>query len=92
MVRLLTLFKISNVLSEAGRVLPLALVCALNPINSGRFHLPSGHIGVSKRSTGRDIPIVGIGAVIGQGHLIPCGERQWIVNHRIDLRTFNDIF
>ena len=36
--------------------------------------------------------IVGIGAVIGQAHVIPSGERQWIVNHRIDLQTFNDIY
>ena len=36
--------------------------------------------------------IVGIGAVIGQAHVIPSGERQWIVNHRIDLPTFNEIY
>jgi hypothetical protein len=36
--------------------------------------------------------IVGIGAVIGQAHVITSGERQWIVNHRIDLRTFNEIY
>ena len=64
----------------------------LGPINGGRFQLTSGHIRVGKQSTGRDIRIVNIGAVIGQGHVIPRGERQWIVNHRIDLRTFNDIY
>ena len=36
--------------------------------------------------------IVNIGAVIGQEHVITCGERQWIVNHRIDLRTFKEIY
>ena len=36
--------------------------------------------------------IVGIGAVIGQAHSIPSGERQLIENHMIDLRTFNEIY
>jgi len=60
--------------------------------NGGRFHQASGHIRVGKWSTGRDMGIVGIGEVIGQAHEIPSGERQLIVNHRIDLRTFNDIY
>jgi len=90
--RLLALFKIRNVLSEAAGVHRLALVHVLDSINGGRFHLVSGHIQVGKGSTGRDMRIVGIGAVIGQAHAIPSGERQWIVNYRIDLRTFNDIY
>ena len=36
--------------------------------------------------------IVSIGAVIRQAHVITSGEGQWIVNHRIDLRTFNEIY
>ena len=36
--------------------------------------------------------IVSIGAVIGQAQVIPGGEKQCIVNHRIDLRTFDKIF
>ena len=76
MARLLALCKIRNVLSEAAGVYRLALVRILDPINGGRFHLTSGHIRVGKRSTGRDMRIVGIGAVIGQAHVIPSGERQ----------------
>jgi len=34
--------------------------------------------------------IVSIGAIIGQAHVIPSGERQWMVNYRIDQLTFND--
>jgi len=92
--QLLALFKIRNVLSEVAGVHRLALVGVLNLINGGRFHLASGHIRVGKPSTasGRDMRIVGIGAVIGEAHVIPSGERQWIVNHRIDRRTFNDIY
>ena len=36
--------------------------------------------------------IVDIGTVIGQAHVIPTGESQWIVNYRIDLWTFNEIY
>ena len=90
--RLLALFKIINVLSGAGDVHHLALVRILDPVSAGRFHRGSGQLRVSKWSNGQDMRIVGIGAVIGQAHIIPSGERQWIVNHRIDLQTFNDIY
>ena len=43
MARLLELFKIRNVLSEATGVHRLALVRILDPITGGRFHLASGH-------------------------------------------------
>jgi len=59
--RLLALFKISNILSEAGAVHWLALVCILDPVNSGRFHIASGDIRVSRRVNGRDMRIVSIG-------------------------------
>jgi len=90
--RLVGLFKIRNVLNGAAGVRRLALLRVLDPINAGRFHLASGHIRVGKRHSGRDMRIVDIGTVIGQAHVIPSGERQWIVNHRIDLRTFNEIY
>jgi len=41
--RLIALFKIRNILSEAAAVHRLALVRILHPINGGRFHIPSGH-------------------------------------------------
>jgi len=44
MAQLLALFKIRNVFSESAGVRRLALLRVLDPINSGRFHLPSGHI------------------------------------------------
>jgi len=90
--RLLALFQIRNVLSGAGDVHRLVLVHILDPVGAGRFHSRSGHIRVSKRPNGRDMRIVGIGGVIRQVHVITSGERQWIVNHRIDLRTFNEIY
>ena len=90
--RLLALFKIRNALSGAGSFCRLALFLALDPVCGGRFHPGSGHIRVSTRPSGRDMRIVGIGALIGQAHVIPSREGQWIINHRIDLWTFNEIY
>jgi len=90
--RLLALFKIRNILSEAGAVHRLALVCILDPVNSGRFHIASGHIRLARWVNGRIMQIVSVGAVIGQVLVIPGRERQCIVNHRIDLQTFNQIY
>ena len=92
MARLLALFKIRNILSEAAAVHRLALVRIRDRINGGTFHIASGHIRVGKGINGRDMRIVTIGTVIGQAQVIPSGEKQWIVNHRIDLRTFNEIY
>jgi len=90
--QLLALFKIRNVFCEAAGVQRLALLQVLDQINSRRFHLASGHIRVGKQRSGPERRIVDIGTVIGQGHVIPTGEGQWIVNHRIDLWTFNGIY
>jgi len=90
--RFLALVKIRNILSEVAAVHCLAIVRILDPINGGRFHIPSGHIRVRNLINCRDMRIVSIGAVIGQGQVIPSHEKQWIVNHRIDLRTFKEIY
>ena len=55
MARLLALFKIGIILSEAGAVHLLALVCILDLANSGRFHIASGHFRVGRRVNGRDM-------------------------------------
>jgi len=90
--RLLALLMIRNILSAAAAVHCLALVRILDLMNGGRFHIPRGHIRVGSRINARDMRIVSIGAVFGQAPVIPSGKKQWIVNHRIDLRTFNEIY
>ena len=90
--QLLGLFKIRNIQSEAGGVRRLVLVQVYDPMNGSSFNTVSGHIRVRKRPNGRDMRIVDIGTVIEQAHIVPAGERQLIVNHRIDLRTFNEIY
>ena len=88
--RLVELFKIRNLQTEV--VSRLAFVQVLDPGNGGRFHGASGHIRVCRRRNGRDIRIIDIGVVVGQAHVVSYGDGQWLVNHRIDLRTFNDIY
>ena len=88
--RLVALFKIRNM--STGIVSRLAFVQVVDPVNGGRFHGSSGHIRVCKRRNGRDLRIIDIGVVVGQAHVVPYGDGQWLVNHRIDLRTFNDIY
>ena len=88
--RLVGLFKIRNVRMEV--VSQLGFVRVLDPVNGGRFHGASGHIRVCRRRNGRDMRIIDIGVVVGQAYLVAYGDGQWLVNHRIDLRTFNDIY
>ena len=90
--RLLAPFKISNILSEGAAVHRLASVRILYLIKSGTFHIHSGHIRVGNWINSQDMRIVSIGAVIGQAQVIPTSEQEWIVNHRIDLRMFNEIY
>ena len=87
---LVGLFKIRNVRTEV--VIRLPFVQVLDPVNRGRFHGASGDIRVCRRRNGRDMRIIDIGVVVGQTHMVPYGDGQWLVNHRIDLRTFNNIY
>ena len=87
--RLVGLFKIRNVRTEV--VSQLAFAQVRDPVNGGRFHGASGHIRFCRRRNGRDMRIIDIGVVVGQAHVVPYGDGQWLVNHRIALRTFNYI-
>ena len=90
MARLIGLFKIRNVRTEVVSL--LAFVQVLDLVNGGRFHGASGHIRLCRRCNGQDMRIIDIGVVVRQAHVVPYGDGQWLVNHQIDLRTFNDIY
>jgi len=90
--RLLAHFKISNIQNEAAAWHRRAVVRILDPINGGRFHSPSGNIRVGNRINGRDMRIVSLGAMIGQAQVIPSSVKEWTLNDRIDLKTFNEIY
>ena len=88
--RLVGLFKIRNLRTEV--VSRLAFVQVLDPVNCGRFYGASGHIRGCRRRNSQDMRIIDIGVVVGQAHVVPYGDGQWLVNHRINLQTINDIY
>ena len=90
------LFKVRNKVADGESVHRLAAVQLLQvQTNSG--HIGDSH-GLVKVSTRRQTSekdgfwIVDITTISGMAHLIPEGEGQWLVNNRIDLRTFNEIY
>ena len=47
---------------------------------------------VRLRDVTSELTIVDIGTILGLAHIIPEIDRRWLVNSRIDLRTFNEIY
>ena len=89
--KLLALFKIRNPTCD-GTVRHLASVQMLSPVNSGRASDVHGLVTVQLREDAREFTIVDVGTILGLAHLIPEADRRWLVNNRIDLRTFNEIY
>jgi len=89
--KLVALFKIRDYTWEnAGRW--VAAVWMLSAVNSG-FPLDiHGLVTGQMREDAREFTIVEVGTIDGLAHLIPEGERRWLVNSRIDLRTFNEVY
>jgi hypothetical protein len=89
------LFKVRNTVTGA-KVYRLAVVELLRAgTNGGRITDTHGLVRVSsrRRTSGRDeFWVVDITTITGLAHLIPDGDEQWLVNSRIDLRTFNDVY
>ena len=90
-VKRLALFKIRNPTCDST-VRRLASVQMLSPANSGR--VPDVHdlVTMQQREDAREFKIVDIWTILGRAHLIPEADRRWLVNNRIDLRTFNEIY
>ena len=88
--KLLALFKIRN--THQDTVCHLAGVQLMGVVNSGRPSDVHGRVTVHLRVDSRELTIVDIGTILGLAHLIPETDRRWLVNSRIDLRTFNKIY
>jgi len=70
----------------------VAAVQMLSAVNSG---FPSDIHGLVKRQMredAREFRIVDVGTINGLAHLIPEGQRCWLVNTHLDLRTFNEVY
>ena len=70
----------------------LAGVQFVRGVNSGRISDVHSLVTIQMKEDAREITVVDIGTIIGLAHLIPVGERRWIVNSRIDKRTFNEVY
>jgi len=70
----------------------LAAVQMLSPVNSGRPSDIHSLVTVQLTEDAREFTLVDLGTILGLAHLIPEGDRRWLVNSRIDLRTFNEIY
>jgi len=89
--KLLALFKIRNYTCEnAGR--RVAAVRMLTAVNSGFPSHIHSLVTEQIREGFREFPMVQVGTIHGLMYLIPEREQCWLVNRRIDLRTFNDVY
>jgi hypothetical protein len=64
----------------------------MSVVNAGHPSDTHGLVTVQHRDDAREMTIVDIGTILGLAHLIPETDRRWLVNSRIDLRTFNEIY
>jgi hypothetical protein len=99
--RLMGLFKLRNIPKRT--VHRLAIVQLLQAHDGGKIKEVHGLVKVSNRHRGAadtrvssvnnpNFEVVDIGTISGIAHLIPEEDGCWLVNSRIDLRTFNLIY
>ena len=88
---LVALFKIRDYTCE-NAVRWVMAVWMLSAVNSGFQSDIHGLVTVQMREDAREFTIVDIGTIHSLAHLIPEGERRWLVNSQIDLRPFNEVY
>ena len=89
--KLVTLLKITDYRSD-DTVRRVDGVQMLTPVNSGLLSDQHGLIKVQMREDSRGFTIVDIGTILGLAHLIQEEDRRWLINSRIDLRTFDEVY
>jgi len=89
--KLVALFKIRDCRFE-DRVRRLHGIQFVSVVNSGRISDVHSLVTVQMKEDAREFTVVDIGTILGLAHLIPEGDRRWIVNSRINLRTFNEVY
>ena len=89
--KLVALFKNRDYTCE-NVVRRVAAVRMLSAVNSGFLSDIQGLVTVQMREDSREFTIVDVGTILGLAHLIPEGERRWLVNSRIDLTMFNEVY
>jgi len=89
--KLVALLKISDYTCE-NAVCRVAALRMLSAVNSGFPSDIHGLVTVQMREDAREITIVDVETIHGPADLIPEVERPWLVNSRIHLRTFNEVY
>jgi len=89
--KLVPLFKIRDYRCE-DRVRRLAGVQFVSAVNSRSISDVHSLVTVQMKEDAREFTVVDIGTILCLWHLIPERDRRWIVNSRIDLRTFNKVY
>ena len=89
--KLVALFKIKDYSCE-NAVCRVAAVQILSAVNSGFQSDIHGLVTVQMKEDAQEFTRVEIGTIHGLAHLISKGEHRWLVNSRIDLRTFNEVY
>src|SRR5437868_12939281 len=89
--KLVAIFKIRDY-TCGDTVQRLVSVQMLTAVNSGRLSDIDSLVTVQPREDARAFTGVDIGPILGLAHLIPETDRRWLVNRRIDLRMFNEIY
>ena len=64
----------------------------LSAVNSGWPSDDYSLVTVQLRDNKQEFTVVDISMILSLAHLIPEGNRHWLVSSRIDLRTFNEIY
>ena len=89
------LFKIRDTGND-GKVYRLSIVQLLQASQNGGGRIADAHglvrVFAKRQKSETEFRIVDIATVTGQAHFIPDGDGRWLVNSRINFRTFNDIY
>ena len=88
---LIALFKI-RAESSNDTVRRVAGVQMLTPVNSRCLSDQHSLVTVQMREDAQGFTIVDIGRILGLAYLILEEDRRWLINSRLDLRTFNEVY
>jgi len=82
-----------SVWDHVNKVHEVALVSLLSVRGSRKPRGDEGMVRMECRNTGKELRIVQIGDIEGMAHLIGVKrDRVWLVNNRIDLNTWNELY
>ena len=73
----------------------VAVVELLWPMNGGNADPWDTLVRVQRKvykSSVKGLWITNVRSIMGMAHLVPYGENRWLVNNRIDLKTWNDVY